>query len=127
MKKNLFIMIIFLLTITCTHVKAQGITLDMFKNYNIQHSYVIGEYIFDLDSGYSPSLQDIMVASRTIPEGETSTIYEYFIIPGIFFQVNEVYSGQSSTNEDDYKIFNASYIYRNNIRKATERDYTVID
>lgn len=128
MKKVLIVLtLVFSIIIGRSNVDAKAFTFDTYNSLGIKSSFVVGDYIFDLDEGYSPTLQDIMIASRTIPEGKATTLYSYQIYPlfGTFRQT-EIYSNEQTKDKTKFKVFQAKYVYRTNIRTATSSDYDVL-
>ena len=128
MKKVLLMLtIISSILLGTSNVEAKAFTFDTYNSLGIKSSFVVGEYIFDLDSGYSPTLEDIMTASRSIAAGKPTTLYSYQIYPlfGTFRQT-EIYSNEQTKNKSEFKVFQANYIYRSNIKDADESDYDVL-
>lgn len=128
MKKVLLgITIIGSLLLGASTVDAKAFTYDSYKNLGIKGSYVVGDYIFDLDAGFSPTLQDFMIASRTIPEDKPTTLYSYQIFT-LFdsFRQLEVYSNEQTRDKNEFKVIQAKYIYRKSIRTAKQSDYDVL-
>ena len=76
MKKILFSLIalttIFSFT---TKVDAKAFTYSSFNKLGITSAFIVGDYIFNLDQGYSPTLRDIMIAKTF----EFNKLYNGFI------------------------------------------------
>ena len=125
MKKILLILtIIPAIFIGALNVEAKGFTLSSYYKLGLNHTYVIGKYVFDLDSGYSPTLRDIMIASRSIPEGEPTTLYDIYTFPeDDYFEMTEVYSKKFTMEQNDFKPFDLKYLYRGTITGATSDKY----
>lgn len=126
-KLVLIITIISSVLLGVSNVEAKVFTYDSYKSLGIKGAYVVGDYIFDLDNGYSPSLQDFMIASRTIEDDKPTTLYSYQIF-SLFdsFRQLEVYSNEQTRDKTKFKVFQAKYIYRANIRTAKQSDYDVL-
>lgn len=129
MKKML--LMILLLVSFCPVVKAKNLGYQEYRNLNIEHSFVVGDYIFDVSYGYSPSLKDFMHASRTIPQNEDVYVEEIILmeIPelDIFeFSSLELYSKREITDISKFKTLKPKYVYRANIDGASSKDYTVL-
>lgn len=126
-RKLLFLTIVSSLLLGVSTVNAKAFTYDTYNNLGIQTGFVVGDYIFDLDNGYSPTLQDIMIASRTIDEEKPTTLYSYQIYPQFnMFRQTEIYRNEQTTDKTKFKTFQAKYIYRASIRTAKQSDYDVL-
>ncbi|HOB25822.1 MAG TPA: hypothetical protein PLB45_05035 [Bacilli bacterium] len=123
MKKFIKVFILLISISLSTKVQAKSLDYNTFLGYNVKHSYVIGDYVFNLDAGFSPSLQDIMIASRTINTTTETDVsfYDYFISSRAFAQT-ELYSNTKITESANYTPINAKYIYSNHIKGASESD-----
>lgn len=129
MKKIVLCLALFVLLIPS--VNAMEVDYAEYENFDIAHSFVVGDYIFDVSYGYTPSLKDFMHASRTIPKNKDVYVYEIFIvkIPQMnyrSFSMTEVYKRKKTTDTKDFKNFSAKYIYKNNIDTATKNDYIIL-
>ena len=83
--------------------------------------------MFNMDNGYSPTLEDIMIASRSIKKGEPTTLYEIRMFPAWnFFSVNEVYRNTNSYDKTILESMNVKYIYRNSIKKADSSEFDTL-
>ncbi len=101
-------------------VEAKTINYASYNKLGITSTYVVGDYIFNLDNGYSPTLRDIMIASRTIPKDEPTTLYSILNMPEFgFFRQLEIYSGISKNSSNEFKLINAKYVYHQSIFGAT--------
>ena len=76
MKKIKFIIIILVLVVFPSIVNAKTLDYDYYKKLNVKYAFIVGDYMFNMDNGYSPTLEDIMIASRTIAADEPTTLYE---------------------------------------------------
>ena len=77
MKKKVSLMILATIPLIITsQARALNLTPTKFAELEISHAYVVGEYLFNSDKGFSPELRDVMIASRSIPEGEKTTYYD---------------------------------------------------
>lgn len=122
------ILILFLSSIMfISSVCAKKIDYEEFNDTGIIHAYIVGDYIFDLSYGYSPSLRDFMIASRSIPESEDVYLYEIDNVL-IFdtYRKRSIYDNVISENKNEFGTFNIKYIYRNNIINASEKDYDIL-
>lgn len=122
----LSIMIIATLLLPTSIVEAKTYTYESYKELNVRTAMIVGDYVFSLDKGYSPTLQDIMVATRTITMDKPVHLYYVMDMAGMFYFL-DMYSGESSTNTADFKVFTAKYLYyKNNVKTATIEDYIEI-
>ena len=110
-----------------TKVEAKAFTYNSFNKLNIMSAMVVGDYIFNLDNGYSPTLRDIMIASRSIDEDKPTELYQILNMPSFgFFRQQEIYSNTVTTDTNQFKVFDAKYIFYNSIAGAKEGDYEVL-
>lgn len=125
MKKILLILtIVPAMLIGVLNVEAKGFTLNSYYKLGLTHTYVIGKYVFNLDEGYSPTLRDIMIASRSIPEGEPTTLYDiYTFREDNYFELYELYSETFTMEPNEFKPLDLKYVYSKSIREATTNDY----
>lgn len=109
------------------NVEAREFSFQQYKELNITQAYIVGEYVFDTSSGYSPNLLDIMVASRSIPEGKTTTMYEASNMEMInYSSLYEVYTNRTIDIEHENIVFDLKYVYRANIKNAQTSDFDII-
>ena len=105
-------------------VEAKTLNYASYNKLGIVNSFVVGEYIFNLDEGFSPTLRDVMIASRSIPSSEPTALYSILNMPEFgFFRQLEVYSGETKNKSTEFKVINAKYIYRDSIFGATADKY----
>ena len=126
MKKRIFSLIILMLMVLVPKVNACVLTYDEYSEYNIQQSFIVGEYVFNTDTGYSPSLEDFAIAARTIPEGEEEYIYQVLNIDmgsTKYYKKTEIFSNSSNQNTADFPKSDVTWEYWNNINGASEDDY----
>ena len=65
MKKAVSIMVMIIMNILMiSDVKACEMSYNEYKDRKIVQSFVVGDYIFNVDNGYSPSLEDFAEAAR---------------------------------------------------------------
>lgn len=127
MKKRKFILAILVLMVIPTIAHAKTLDYDLYKKLNVKYAFITGDYMFNMDNGYSPTLEDIMIASRSIKEGEPTTLYEIRMFPAWnFFSVNEVYRNTSSNDKTILESMNVKYIYRNSIKKADSSEFDTL-
>ena len=89
MKKIKFIIIILVLVVFPSIVNAKKLDYDYYKKLNVKYAFIVGDYMFNMDNGYSPTLEDIMIASRTIAADEPTTLYEIRMFPAWnFFSIS---------------------------------------
>lgn len=126
MKKIVLIIVaICMIFTTPQQVQAKTYTYDTYQELGVYTAMIVGDYVFNLDEGYSPSLQDIMIATRTIPEDKD--VYLYFVISfGSSFTFMNLYTGEVTNNPEEFKVFTAKYLYSDNIKTATKEDYKEI-
>lgn len=111
-----------------TKAEAKVFTLSSYYKLGINHAYVVGDYIFNLDHGWSPTLRDIMIASRTIPEGQPTQLNDiYAFQEEDYFEHFEVYTGAFTWEPTEFKVFEAKYVYKKSITNASSSDYTELD
>lgn len=125
MKKFLGILIL-LIVAYVTPVNACSFTFEDYKKTGEVHSLVVGEYVFDLSTGHSPSLEDFSIAARTIPEGQDEYVYEIIYTPVLdIFRQTEVFTNKSSSKISDWPdFFDTTYNYRTNIN-ISNPDYDI--
>ena len=127
MKKIKFIIIILVLVVFPSIVNAKKLDYDYYKKLNVTYAFIVGDYMFNMDNGYSPSLEDIMIASRTIKDGNPTTLYEIRMFPAWnYFSVSEIYKNTSSNDKNILENMNVRYIYRNNIKKANSKEFDTL-
>ncbi len=110
--------------ITFNGVNAKNINYSEFQALNINHAFIVGDYIFNLDHGYSPDLRDIMKASRSIKAGDSTTLHEITLDEG-YFDITELYSKKNSQDSKDFGNYNVLYVYRSGLFE-TNKDYDVL-
>ncbi len=127
MKKVVSIIIIGIINILMiSDVFACEISYDEYKNRKIVQSFVVGDYIFNVDNGYSPSLEDFAEAARSIKSGEEVKIYNIMMVGDIYYKATEVFSNKSTTEKSEFPAIDVAYEYRASIRGAKESDYDLI-
>lgn len=94
---------------------AKKLTEEEFDELNINRCYVVGEYLFNLDEGYNPSLEDLLKASPTFYTNQV-TIYEIKksenIKGELIVEYNELLSGKKLEEFPDIKV---RYVYDHRI------------
>ena len=127
MKKAVSILVMIIMNILMiSDVKACEMSYDEYKDRKIVQSFVVGDYIFNVDNGYSPSLEDFAEAARSIKDGEEVKIYNVMVIGDIYYKVTEVFSNESTTEIKEFPKIDVQYEYRASIRGAKESDYDII-
>lgn len=127
MKKRLLILVIGLIIFIPNICNAKVMDYDNYKRLNIKYSFIVGNYLFNMDNGYSPTLEDIMIASRSISETKPTTLYEVRLFPvWDYFTINEIYKKTTSNDKSILNDMNIKYIYRNSINKSTSKDYDIL-
>lgn len=93
------------------------LTEDGFKLLGINRAYLLGDYLFNLDNGYNPSLKDLLIAATTAYTEDLS-VYEIKFSENINGEIveeyNELLSGKSI---NVFPIIKGKYIYSRNIDK----------
>lgn len=126
--KKIILSVILLICIvfTSSNTEAKTYTYDTYQDLGVYTAMIVGDYVFSLDEGYSPTLEDIMVATRTIPKEKPVYLYYVMNYGSIFYHL-DMYSNEYSTNKEDFKVFTAKYLfYKNNVKTAEEGDYIEI-
>ncbi len=127
MKKMKFIIAILVLTVIPNIVNAKTLDYDYYKKLNVKYAFIVGDYMFNMDNGYSPTLEDIMIASRTIADSEPTTLYEIRMFPAWnFFSINEIYRNTSSNDKTILESMSIKYVYRNSIKKANSTEFDTL-
>ena len=94
---------------------AKVLTEEEFNELGISHAYVIGDYLFNLDDGFNPSLKDLLLAAKTTYTDDIN-VYEIKssenIDGDLIVEYNELLSNQKL---DTFPIIKVKYIYSNNI------------
>lgn len=101
------------------------LTYDEYNAYGIKSAYIVGEYIFNKDSGFSPSIEDLATASRSIPTNQKEYIYDVLSFPNTF-RYKSIFDGTSISGKENFPDISVSYIYKNHIATATDSDITYI-
>lgn len=119
MKKKVSLMILATIPLIITsQARALNLTPTKFAELEISHAYVVGEYLFNSDKGFSPELRDVMIASRSIPEGEKTTYYDIqYDEEENTFSIIEIYSKEEKT-ADELNSMTVKYIYSDCIRDS---------
>lgn len=126
-KSKVFILVALLGIMFPSIVKAKTLDYDYYKKLNVKYAFIVGDYMFNMDNGYSPTLEDIMIASRTIDESKPTTLYEIRMFPAWnFFSVNEVYKNESTNDKTILENMNVKYVYRSNIKTASSSDFDTL-
>ena len=98
---------------------------QIYENLNINRAYVIGEYIFNLDKGFNPSLKDLLIAATTINNTDDIKVYELKKSENILGVIIEEYNELlSNKNIEQFPIIKPRYIYSTNIEN-NEADYII--
>ncbi len=86
-----------------------------YNDLNIERAYILGEYIFNLDNGYNPSLKDLLIAATTV-EDDDIKVYEIKKSENISGDIVEEYNELLSFNSiSSYPTIKGHYVYTNNI------------
>lgn len=119
MKKKVSLMILATIPLIITsQARALNLTPTKFAELEISHAYVVGEYLFNSDKGFSPELRDVMIASRSIPEGEKTTYYDIqYDEEENTYSIIEIYSKEEKT-ADELNSMTVKYIYSDSIRDS---------
>ena len=92
-----------------------------FKALNIVRAYLIGDYLFDLDNGYNPSLNDLLIAATTSYTNDLK-VYELKISENINGDIVEEYSELLSDKTlTRFPTINCKYVYDKNIKENTPK------
>ena len=127
MKKVVSIIMIVIINILMnSDVLACELSYDEYKSREIVQSFVVGDYIFNVDNGFSPSLEDFAEAARSIKDGEEVKIYNIMMVGDIYYKSTEVFSNKSTTVKSEFPKIDVAYEYRASIRGAKESDYDLI-
>ena len=127
MKKAVSIIVMIIMNILMiSDVKACEMSYNEYKDRKIVQSFVVGGYIFNVDNGYSPSLEDFAKAARSIKDGEEVKIYNIMMIGDIYYKTTEVFSNKSTTERNEFPEIDVAYEYRASIRGAKKSDYDLI-
>ena len=127
MKKAVSILVMIIMNILMiSDAKACEISYDEYKDRKIVQSFVVGDYIFNVDNGYSPSLEDFAEAARSIEDGKDVKIYNIMMIGDIYYKTTEVFSNKSTTERNEFPEIDVAYEYRASIRGAKKSDYDLI-
>ena len=124
MKRYLYLLIGILMLMVMP-VEACVLTYEEYKETEIQHAYIIGDYVFNMDEGYSPSLYDIAIAARSIPTTEEEYILDVYNIPtgnGKYeYEKWNIFEGGFDTNPRGFQV-DVTWEYWANIAGATEEE-----
>ena len=88
---------------------------DSYNNLNIERAYILGEYVFNLDNGFNPSLLDLLMASTTTYTNDI-TVYEIKKSENINGDIITEYSDLLSFhNIERFPSFKTKYVYSKHI------------
>lgn len=94
---------------------AKILTKEDYNNLNINRSYIVGEYLFNLDNGFNPSLEDLLKASTTYYTNDVK-IYEIKKSENIDGDIVEEYNELlSNTKLNEFPIIKVKYVYSKHI------------
>ena len=86
-----------------------------FKALNVERAYLVGDYLFDLDNGFNPTLKDLLMASTTF-YSEDLKVYELKISENIYGNIVEEYTELLSGKKlNKFPNINCKYVYDKNI------------
>ena len=124
MKKLKGIILLFIL-FSFYSVQAKEITVDEFQNeYELERTYAVDNFLFDLSNGFNPSLKDLLVASSYHPK-EHAKVYEIKIAKNIDDEVVHEYRELIKNQElNDFPVMDIKYIYQGSISSG---DFLTID
>jgi len=125
MKKVIKILIFTLVALAVPNVQARVLDADYFPTLNVSYAYVCGNYMFNVGSGFRPSLQDFMIASRTIENPDPTTHYDNTELYVIFYdsddnsyEINKTFAGGDSLGASFLGNLKPAYLYRNHIKDS---------
>lgn len=119
MNKKFKLILILVLTLMPFNVFALELNYPNYKSLGIEHSYVVGNFVFELDYGYTPNLKDFMKASRSIPTNEDVYLYEIQNIDAFdYFELFDVY-GKKYYGKDNMPVKNVLYRCTRKLTSAT--------
>ena len=125
MKKVLSLITIIVLCMCVTNVNARTLDEEYFKSLNVTNVYVCGDYMFDIGKGFQVTLRDFMIASRSIPEGEPTTLYHIQYAKALNrFTIVESYGNETLT-VSSLSLMSPARLYRNSIRSSAP-DFDVL-
>lgn len=128
MKKKVLLLAVLMSLVIGTSANAAAIDYDGFSKLGVSHGYIVGKYLFDSSSGFSPSLKDVMRASRSIEEGQPTTLYEVLLSKRSgAFSLEELYTGKSTSDKTEFGNYNVKYIYTCSIDKANGNYIELLD
>ena len=125
MKKVISLLLVLLVALIIPNVQARTLDDEYFKTLNVSSAYVCGDYMFNIGSGFKPNLRDFMKASRSIPEGEETTLYHIFYDEDFdTFTIREIYSNTVKGESLNTLVppLKPAYLYRTSIN-ATNPSY----
>lgn len=115
MKKVLSLITVIVLCLCVSNVNARTLDEEYFKSLNVTNVYVCGNYMLDIGKGFQVTLRDFMIASRSIPEGEETTLYHIQYAKAFNrFTIVESYSNETLT-VSSLGLMSPARLYRNSI------------
>ena len=119
MKKILKYLIAILTLCLFINVEAKSYTEDEYKTLNVTRGYVVGEYVFDINS-YNPTLKDFLLAAQTCPVNNV-TIYEIKYAKNLQGQVTSTYT-ELLTNQklNSFPNINLTKVLRGAVGSSNE-------
>ncbi len=126
MKKVMSLLIIMLVALVIPNVQARTLDDEYFKTLNVSSAYVCGDYMFNIGSGFKPTLRDFMIASRSIPEDQETTLFHVSYDEDFdTFTIREIYSNtvKGTSLNTLVPALKPAYLYRTSI-KATNPVFT---
>jgi len=75
----LFINILIIIVMIPSITFSCELKYEEYAKLGIRSSYVVGDYVFNRDEGFSPSIEDISIASRSIKTGKSEYVDDLFV------------------------------------------------
>ena len=118
-----------LVALLIPNVQARTLDEEYFKTLDVSYAYVCGNYMFNIGSGFRPSLQDFMIASRSIENPDPTTHYANTSLYLVFydsddnsFDISEVFSNNPLGGASYLGNLKPAYLYRDHIKTSTPKN-----
>src|SRR5574344_1673527 len=119
----LFINILIIIVMIPSITFSCELTYEEYAKLGIRSSYVVGDYVFNRDEGFSPSIEDISIASRSIKTGKSEYVDDLFVGSTTRFRYSELLSNTSTTDVSGFPNIDVLHVYLNHIKTASEAEH----
>ena len=121
--RNILMLLFLTIMITPSITFSCELTYEEYAKLGIRSSYVVGDYVFNRDEGFSPSIEDISIASRSIKTGKSEYVDDLFVGSTTRFRYSELLSNTSTTDVSGFPNIDVLHVYLNHIKTASEAEH----